>query len=144
MMLSELFDSKPKGRRVVKKDKDNYVIEATIGNRPILVHAQKPSPTGSVWLFWFEEETEDEHGQSKMTMKKTGSGKALEVLAFVKDVLTEFLNEYKPEKVVFEGSKSKDDNRSELYKKMLQRYNKDYTLITKDRDTSVLFTLERK
>lgn len=142
MLLNELF-KRPVKLHISTETEDVFITEAEINGRTIKVHAHQPAPSAS-WVFWFEEEGEDEHGMPTRTLNQTGSGGELDVFALVKQTMEMFVKKYDPKAVIFEATKQGGDDRSNLYRKFLAKYAKNYDVHETKRDGNTVFKLEKK
>lgn len=70
---------------------------------------------------WEVEFYEEKLGKRGLTFAKTGSGSELQVFSFVIKSLTEMIERYNPEVIRF-GSDKSDENRTRLYKRMVDRF----------------------
>jgi hypothetical protein len=113
------------------------MVSADIGGRTIIFEAEdiEDSNGNPLWEITFFEKTKGGFG---FTYKQTGSGKELEVFAFVGQALQEFLDRYGPDKVYFTADKDDDsqekNTRADVYEKLLKRAKfKNYKVV---RDTN--------
>lgn len=122
MLINEIL-SKKVDYTVTRASDERFIAKAEIGGRNITFEAEKPyGEDDDVWEVEFSER--GDHLQFGKTFKKTGSGNQLEVFAMVKDCMSEFIERYKPTKIEFTAEKDGDnDNRANLYKKLLDKFN---------------------
>lgn len=96
-------------------------------NRQIVFIAEKQ---GDRWTIGFQEQNPQEQpaGKSKIAgvsatgrQDVTGKGDAQRIMSFVKNSMDQFINDYKPERMVFRADRA-DGARADVYQKMVQRY----------------------
>ena len=114
--LSELFTSGSE-ITVVKAKPDLFATRsAVLNNRVVVFMAAQDDP--ETWTIDFHEK-----GPKGVTYKKSGSGKEVDVFNFIIKSVQEFVSRYQPENVSFSSEKS-DQNRTNLYKRMVARINR--------------------
>jgi hypothetical protein len=124
MLLLELFDSKIP-YEVTRETSGQFKTEAMINGRKIVFRAElERGSKGEYWDVSFEEQVD----KFNATYGKTGSGKAFEVVAMVKDSLTEFRDRYHPEVVYFSADTTDGSARANVYRRMVGQVLKGYKL----------------
>lgn len=119
MKLFELFDKTDDLGHVVSLSEEFHAFKI-IGGRKIRFTAGQVKK--NQWEVEFAEESE-----SKTTHSMTGKGHEFEVMSFVMSCFKRFIEKYAPQQILF-SAKSDDESRVSLYRKMLKRFAKDYTI----------------
>lgn len=144
--LKEAFDSKV-DYKITVSDSDHYKAKATINNRVLIVDIFKQSGnTMNDWDLMFSEELEYRKGEKIKTYSQTGSGGEFKVFSMIKDVITGFMEQYKPDHLEFTADKEHGETRARLYGRMIKKLNvPGYDLKIVDRQApDTIFILSRK
>lgn len=145
MKLNELFDKSP--GYLVQSDSANLFKTTTNigGNLYVFVASLDYGNTWGVHKeFWNVEFYEQDAGSRKYG--KTGKGNELQVFSFVKDSFQEFLSRYAPEAIAFTAQKESGDsnnNRANLYSRMIKRLFKDWDIYLINHDDAVFFRISK-
>lgn len=147
MVLNELFKKSVEPDRLVSTSEEFHA-HKLIGGRTIRFTAYLDE---GVWDVEFAEEAfdDDKDGFDRRISTKhgmTGSGQEIEVMGFVMSSLETFIKKQKPKIFKFSAD-TQEESRLSLYKRMLRKYAKDYTVQQTERRpliTDVTFTLTKK
>jgi hypothetical protein len=107
-----------------------FVTSTNIGDRKVIFNAHQEEPTE--WEIEFVEQLPN----GKKTFSGTGSGSALQVGAFVKKSVIEFVQRYTPSKITFTAE---NDTRAKIYKKVLDQVLSGYDCNIERAHDSILF-----
>jgi hypothetical protein len=119
MLIHELLDTKV-DYQIIKDSGGEYIAARKIGDRTIEVNfLDTRSKETGIYLVGFFEIDKD----GNKSMRVTNSGSALEVLRMVSDVITDFITERKPNKIMFQADSEKGKNsRSDVYERLLKKF----------------------
>lgn len=139
MILLELLDTTPNFEILLDKS-GIFEVRSKIGKRTIDFNAFQSKIVLDNKVKWGVEFIENGYDY-----KLTGSGNEFKVFAFIKKCMEMLIEKHKPDIITFLSDKG-DKSRTELYKRLLNKFLTSYnfTIIDVETSESDYFKLERK
>lgn len=124
MKLLEILD-KPLPFKVVGDGDFTWMAAFAAGDRVIKFEAENEGAMDDddegEWTIVFGEKVKNSDEYPTYNYDKTGSGNEIEVFSTLKSIIAKFINDKKPETVVFSADKSGKNNRARLYAKLFKK-----------------------
>lgn len=124
MIVNELFDNPPKIKKLSPGDEFYDVVsgpavpyEVEVGDKTIIVYFESMGKDDGYWFSFGEVETAP-NGQNRLRYNARGTRGEFKVFSAVLYILREFIQKYKPARIMIEGYENKQN---ELYASMAKR-----------------------